>query len=87
LDIVENEDEIAAVVACEIAHVLARHTYPVEFTLCSDIFFDVAETLDELRLKAKPSLPDNSKTGQHSPGPTTPQIKSTSKSIHPSEGS
>jgi predicted Zn-dependent protease len=188
LDIAENEGEIAAVVACEIAHVLARHTYPVEFTLWSDIFFDVAEittslaimslsqgmvaisgrgwmkwayveiadldpldreyseadereatriamqildrskyapealltfwqriqqdeslqikvnrlnrelkpqrrteiiaeTLDELRLKAKPSLPDNSKTGQHSPGPPTPQIKSTSKSIHPSEGS
>ena len=43
LDIVENEDEIAAVVACEIAHVLARHTFPVQFTLWSDIFFDVAE--------------------------------------------
>lgn len=43
LDIAENEDEIAAVVACEIAHVLARHTYPVQFTLWSDIFFDVAE--------------------------------------------
>jgi predicted Zn-dependent protease len=188
LDIVENEDEIAAVVACEIAHVLARHTYPVEFTLWSDIFFDtaeiatsvaimslshgmvaiggrgwmkwayveiadldpldreyseadereatmiamqildrskyapeamltfwqriqqdeslqikvnrlnreltpqrrteiIAELLDELQLKAKPRLPDNSKTGQHSPGPPTPQIQSTSKSIHPSEGS
>jgi predicted Zn-dependent protease len=43
LDIVENEDEIAALLACEIAHVLARHTYPVEFTLWSDIFFDTAE--------------------------------------------
>jgi predicted Zn-dependent protease len=43
LDIVESEDEIAAVVACEIAHVLARHTYPVQFTLWSDVFFDVAE--------------------------------------------
>ena len=43
LDIVENEDEIAAVVACEIAHVLARHTFPVQFTLWSDIFFDAAE--------------------------------------------
>ena len=188
LDIAENEGEIAAVVACEIAHVLARHTYPVEFTMWSDIFFDVAEittslailslsqgmvaisgrgwmkwayvevadldpldreygesdereatmiamqildrskytpeamltfwqriqqdeslqikvnrlnreltprrrteiiaeTLDELRLKAKPPLPDNSKTGQSSPGPPTLQIQSTSKSIHPSEGS
>lgn len=43
LDLVENDAEIAAVVACEIAHVLARHTYPVEFTLWSDIFFDAAE--------------------------------------------
>ena len=43
LDIVENEDEIAAVVACEIAHVLARHTYPVEFTMWSNILFDTAE--------------------------------------------
>ena len=29
--------------ACEIAHVLARHTYPVEFTLWTDFFFDAAE--------------------------------------------
>jgi predicted Zn-dependent protease len=43
LDIVENEDEIAAVLACEIGHVLARHTFPVEFTLWSDIFLDAAE--------------------------------------------
>jgi predicted Zn-dependent protease len=43
LDIVENEDEIAAVLACEIGHVLARHTFPEEFTLWSDIFFDAAE--------------------------------------------
>ena len=43
LDMTENEDEVAAVVACEIAHVLARHTYPVEFTLWSDIFFSTAE--------------------------------------------
>ncbi len=43
LDIVENDDEIAGVLACEIAHVLARHTYPVQFTLWTDVFFDVAE--------------------------------------------
>jgi hypothetical protein len=47
----------------------------------------ITELLGELPLKAKPPLPDNSKTGQHSPDPPTPQIKSTSKSIHPSEGS
>ena len=188
LDIVENEDEIAALLACEIAHVLARHTYPVEFTLWSDIFFDtaeiatsiaimslsqgmvtiagrgwmkwayvevadldpldreyseadereatmialeilnrskydpeamltfwqrvqqdealqikvkrlnrelepqkrteiIAELLDELRLKAKPHLPDNFEADQRSPGPPTHQIQSTSKSILPSEGS
>ncbi len=43
LDVAENEDEIAALMACEIAHVLARHTYPVQFTLWTDIFFNVAE--------------------------------------------
>jgi predicted Zn-dependent protease len=43
LEVAENDDEIAALMACEIAHVLARHTYPVQFTLWTDIFFDVAE--------------------------------------------
>jgi predicted Zn-dependent protease len=43
LDVAENDDEIAALMSCEIAHVLARHTYPVQFTLWTDIFFDVAE--------------------------------------------
>lgn len=43
LDAAENDDEIAALMSCEIAHVLARHTYPVQFTLWTDIFFDVAE--------------------------------------------
>lgn len=43
LDAAQNDDEIAAVMSCEIAHVLARHTYPVEFTLWTDVFFDVAE--------------------------------------------
>ncbi|MGD8962496.1 MAG: M48 family metalloprotease [Desulfobacterales bacterium] len=43
LEAADNDDEIAALMACEIAHVLARHTYPVQFTLWTDIFFDVAE--------------------------------------------
>jgi predicted Zn-dependent protease len=43
LDVAENEDEIAALMACEIAHVLARHTYPIQFTLWTDLFFSVAE--------------------------------------------
>ena len=43
LDITQNEDEIATVIAGEMAHALARHTEPVQFTLTSDIFFSVAE--------------------------------------------
>ncbi len=43
LDVAENDDEIAALMSCEIAHVLARHTWPVQFTLWTDVFFDVAE--------------------------------------------
>ena len=43
LDIVQNEDEIAGVLAGEMAHALARHTEPVQFTLTSDILFSVAE--------------------------------------------
>ena len=43
LESAENDDEIAALMACELAHVLARHTYPVQFTLWTDIFLDVAE--------------------------------------------
>ena len=43
LEVAENDDEIAALIACEIAHVLARHTYPVQFTMWTDIFFGVAE--------------------------------------------
>ena len=50
LDVTENEDEIAALMACEIAHVLARHTYPVQFTLWTDIFFDVAEMATSLAI-------------------------------------
>ncbi len=188
LDIVQNEDEIAGVVACEIAHVLARHTFPVQFTLWSDVFFDVAELttsiaimqlthgavsingrgwmkwayveisdldpldreyseadereatmiamqilqrskydpeamltfwqrvqqdetlqikvkrlnrelapqrrteiveelLRQLPQRAKPHFPDNLNTGQYNPGLPALQIQSTSKSIHPSEGS
>ena len=188
LDIVQNEDEIAGVVACEIAPVLARHTFPVQFTLWSDVFFDAAELatsialmqlthgamsvngrdwmkwayveisdldpldreysevdereaamiamqilerskydpeamltfwqrvqqdetlqikvkrlnrelapqrrteiveelLRQLPQRAKPHFPDNLNTGQYNPGLPARQIQSTSKSIHPSEGS
>lgn len=50
LEAAKNDDEIAALMACEIAHVLARHTYPVQFTLWTDIFFDVAEIAASLAI-------------------------------------
>lgn len=42
LDIAENEDEIAGLLAYEIAHVLTRHTDPVKFTVWSEVFFETA---------------------------------------------
>ena len=50
LDAAENDDEIAAVLACEIGHVLARHTYPVQFTMWTNIAFDVAELATSLAI-------------------------------------
>jgi len=52
LDIVQNEDEIAAVLAGEMAHALARHTEPVEFTMASDVFFSVAEMATSIAIMA-----------------------------------
>lgn len=43
LDFAQNEDEVAAILACEIAHVLTNHTKPVEFTILSKVFFRTAE--------------------------------------------
>ena len=42
LDVAESEDEVAALLAQEMAHSLAHHTDPVKFTLWSDVFFQVA---------------------------------------------
>ncbi|MGD9038926.1 MAG: M48 family metalloprotease [Desulfobacteraceae bacterium] len=42
LDVVESEDEIAAMLAYEMAHALTRHTDPVQFTLWSEVFFESA---------------------------------------------
>ena len=50
LDVAENDDEIAALIAWEIAHILARHTYPVQFTLWTDLLFDVAETATSIAI-------------------------------------
>jgi predicted Zn-dependent protease len=43
LDAVKNDDELAGLLAFELSHVLAYHTAPIEFTLASDVIFNVAE--------------------------------------------
>jgi predicted Zn-dependent protease len=48
LDVTESEDEIAAMLAQELAHVLARHTDPVQFNVWSDIFFETASLASSL---------------------------------------
>ena len=49
-DIIENDDELAGLLACELSHTLAHHTDPVQFTLASDVFFSVAELATSLGL-------------------------------------
>lgn len=41
LDLARNDAEVAGLLACEIAHVLARHTAPVEFNVVSNILFEI----------------------------------------------
>ncbi len=48
--VVENDDELAGLLACELAHTLAHHTDPVEFTIASDVLFTVAELTTALGL-------------------------------------
>lgn len=48
LDAVENDDELAGLLAFELSHALAYHTAPVEFTLASDVLFNVAEIATSL---------------------------------------
>jgi predicted Zn-dependent protease len=43
LDVVLDDDEMAALLADELAHVLARHTVPVEYTIWTEVFFQAAE--------------------------------------------
>ena len=50
LDAVENDDELAGLLAFELSHTLAYHTVPVEFTLASDVLFNVAEFATSLGL-------------------------------------
>lgn len=42
-DVVEDRDEIAGLLACEIAHGLARHNHPVEFNMATEIMFGVTD--------------------------------------------
>ena len=50
LDVVAGEDEIAALLADEMAHVLAGHTLPVEYTIWSEVFFQAAEVSTTLAI-------------------------------------
>ncbi len=43
-DVIDNEDELAGLLACEMAHALARHTDPVEFSLTSEFLFSLTDT-------------------------------------------
>ena len=42
-DVVDSHDEFAGLLACEIAHGLARHTDPVEFNLASELLFGMTD--------------------------------------------
>ena len=50
LDAVENDDELAGLLACELSHTLTHQTDPVEFTIASDVLFNVAELATSLGL-------------------------------------
>ncbi len=43
LDLLESEDEIAALLATELGHALAFHTAPVEYTLAAELLFGVTD--------------------------------------------
>lgn len=49
-DVAESEDEIAGLLACEIAHSLARHNQPVEFNMATEIMFGVTDVTASLGL-------------------------------------
>ena len=42
-DVVDDQDELAGLLACEMAHGLARHTDPVEFNMGSELIFGVTD--------------------------------------------
>jgi predicted Zn-dependent protease len=49
-DVVDSKDEIAGLLACEIAHGLARHNHPVEFNMATEIMFGVTDVTASLGL-------------------------------------
>lgn len=42
-DVVDDQDELAGLLACEMAHGLARHTDPVEFNMGTELIFGVTD--------------------------------------------
>lgn len=42
-DAIEDDDELAGLLACEMAHELAGHTDPVEFDIASELLFSIAD--------------------------------------------
>jgi predicted Zn-dependent protease len=42
-DVVQARDEIAGLLACEIAHGLARHNQPVEFSMATEMLFGMTD--------------------------------------------
>lgn len=49
-DVVANEDELAGLLACEMAHELADHTDPVEFSAASELLFGITDAATTLGL-------------------------------------
>ena len=52
LNATESDDEIAAILAYEMAHALTWHNMPVQYTVWSEIFFDAAELGTSLAIAA-----------------------------------
>lgn len=49
-DVVEDEDELAGLLACEMAHGLARHNGPVEFNMASELLFGITDVATSVGL-------------------------------------
>jgi predicted Zn-dependent protease len=51
-DIVKSDDELAGLLACEIAHALADHTDPVRFTPTTELLFEITDIAASIGLIA-----------------------------------